>query len=174
MASKQHKSAGKKVKPSGPAATAVLWGLDPSFGQAASEKGEAVREVLRELGVRVRVAAPARLGDAAGAFAGLVGYRPAFTDYAGPLPQGEFVLLCNLNNAQVDGFIAGCREAGCVVGAKAVLTPANRSWPLVRLIEAVSAEHADRTKGQSLCPLPARPAGGATLEGLNPAAKDRP
>ena len=142
MAGKPSKKAVKKAKPSGPVATAVLWGLDPSFGEAAGEKGERVREVLRGLGVRVRVAAPARLGDAAGAFAGLVGFRPAFTDYAGPLPEGEFVLLCGLNNAQVDGFIAGCREAGCVVGAKAVLTPTNRKWPLVRLIEAVSAEHA--------------------------------
>ena len=134
--------AGKKGKPSGPVATAVLWGLDPSFGQAAGEKGAAVREVLRGLGVRVRVARPERLGDAVGAFAGLVGYRPSFVDYAGPLPEGEFVLLCGLNNAQVDGFLAGCREAGCVVGPKAVLTSANRDWPLVRLIEAVSAEHA--------------------------------
>ena len=142
MASKQRKAAGKKAKPSGPVATAVLWGLDPSFGEAAGEKGDAVREVLRGLGVRVRVAAPPRLGDPAGAFAGLVGFRPAFTDYAGPVPEGEFVLLCGLDNAQVDGFIAGCREAGCVVGAKAVLTLANRKWPLVRLIEAVAAEHA--------------------------------
>ena len=142
MAGKSRKKAGKKVKSAGPVATAVLWGLDPSFGEAAGEKGERVREVLRGLDVRVRVAAPERLGDAAGAFAGLVGYRPAFVDYVGPVPEGEFVLLCGLNNAQVDGFLAGCREAGCVVGPKAVLTPANRDWPLVRLIEAVSSEHA--------------------------------
>lgn len=135
------KKAAKKVKPSGPAPVAVLWGLDPSFGAEAAERGAAVREVLRGLGVRVRVAAPERLGDAAGAFAGLVGMRPAFTDYAGPVPECEFVLLCNLTNAQLDGFIAGCREAGCSVGAKALLTKANREWPLVRLIEAVEAEH---------------------------------
>lgn len=135
------KHAAKKVKPSGPAPVAVLWGLDPSFGEEAAARGEAVREVLRGLGVRARVAAPERLGDAAGAFAGLVGMRPAFKDYAGSVPECEFVLLCNLTNAQVDGFIAGCREAGCAVGAKALLTKANRGWPLVRLIEAVCAEH---------------------------------
>ncbi len=142
MAGKPNKKAAKKVKPSGPVATAVLWGLDPSFGEAAGKKGDAVREVLRGLGARVRVAAPARLGDPAGAFAGLVGFRPAFTDYAGPLPEGEFVLLCNMNETQFNGFISGCREAGCVVGPKAVLTKQNKTWPLVRLIEAVAAEHA--------------------------------
>ncbi len=143
----KNKPAKKKAKPSGPVATAVLWGLAPSFGEAAGKKGDAVREVLRGLGVRVRVAAPERLGDPAGAFAGLVGFRPAFTDYAGPVPEGEFVLLCNLTKEQVDGFISGCREAGCVVGPKAMLTPANRSWPLVRLIEAVGAEHAQMAGG---------------------------
>ncbi len=141
MAGKPNKKAAKKVKPSGPVATAVLWGLDPSFGEAAGKKGDAVREVLRGLGARVRVAAPARLGDPAGAFAGLVGFRPAFTDYAGPLPEGEFVLLCNMNEAQVNGFISECREAGCIVGPKAVLTKQNKTWPLVRLVEAVAAEH---------------------------------
>ena len=133
------KAAGsKKAKPSGPAACAVLWGLDPS-----GEKGAAVREVLHEMGVVARTATYERLGDPAGAFARLVGFRPAPVDYAGPAPEcGEFVLLCGLTNAQVDEFLARRREAGCTVGAKALLTKANRAWPLVRLIEAVAAEHA--------------------------------
>ena len=142
MAGKPRKKAAKKVKPSGPAPVAVLWGLDPSFGEAAGKKGDTIREVLKSLDVRPRVATAERLGDAAGAFAGLGGYRPAFTDYAGPAPECEFVLLCNLSNAQVEGFMAGCREAGCVVGPKAVLTKHNKDWPLARLIAAVNAEHA--------------------------------
>ena len=67
------KAAGsKKVKPSGPVPCAVLWGLDPS-----SEKGAAVRAVLREMGVVARTVARERLGDPAGAFARLVGFRPS-------------------------------------------------------------------------------------------------
>ena len=145
MAGKPRKKAAKKVKPSGPAPIAVLWGLDPSFGEVAGKKGDAIRAVLKPLGVRVRTATRERLGDAAGAFAGLVGYRPAFTDYAGPAPDCEFVFLCNMTNAQVESFMAGCREAGCVVGPKAVLTKHNKDWPLARLIAAVNAEHAQMT-----------------------------
>ena len=37
------------------------------------------------------------------------------------------------------------REAGCTVGPKALLTPANRSWPMARLIQAVNAEHQQMT-----------------------------
>ena len=133
------KAAGsKKAKPSGPVPCAVLWGLDPS-----SEKGAAVRAVLREMGVVARTALPERLGDPAGAFARLPGFRPAPVPYAGPVPAcDEFVLLCGLTSAQVDEFLARSREAGCAVGTKAMLTKTNRAWPLVRLMEAVSAEHA--------------------------------
>lgn len=135
---KKRAAGSKKVKPSGPAACAVLWGLDPS-----SEKGAAVRAVLKEMGVVARTALPERLGDAAGAFARLPGFRPAPLPYAGPAPAAEeFVLLCGLTDAQVDEFLARSREAGCTVGPKALLTKTNGAWPLVRLIDAVSAEHA--------------------------------
>ncbi len=142
MATKQHKKAGKKAKPSGPVATAVLWGLDP-----ASEKGAAIRAVLRDVGVVARTLAPERLGDPAGACAGLVGFRPSPVPWAGEVPDCEFVLLCNLTNAQVNDFLAKSREGGCVVGAKALLTKQNKAWPMARLIAAVAAEHAQMTRG---------------------------
>ena len=74
----------KKVKPSGPVPCAVLWGLDPS-----DEKGAAVRAVLKEMGVVARTALPERLGDPAGAFARMPGFRPAVVPYAGPEPVVE-------------------------------------------------------------------------------------
>lgn len=138
------KAAGsKKAKPSGPVPCAVLWGLDPS-----GEKGAVVRAVLKEMGVVARTALPERLGDAAGAFARLPGFRPTPVPYTGPAPAAEeFVLLCGLTDAQVNEFLARSREAGCVVGAKALLTKANRAWPLAKLIEAVVAEHAQMGGG---------------------------
>ena len=133
------KAAGsKKFKPSGPVPCAVLWGLDPS-----SEKGAAVRAVLREMGVVARTVARERLGDPAGAFARMPGVRQAPAPYDGPDPAcDEFVLLCGLTNKQVDEFLARSREAGCTVGTKALLTKVNRAWPLVRLMQAVAVEHA--------------------------------
>ena len=135
------KAAKKKAKPSGPARCAVLWGLDSSFGEEAGQKGVAVREVLRQMGVPARTLAYEHLGDTAAAAAGLVGARPALVPYDGPAPECEFVLLCGFNNPQVNEFIARSREAGCTVGPKAILTPANRLWPMARLIQAVNAEH---------------------------------
>lgn len=137
MAGKPKKKAARKNKPSGPVPCAVLWGLDSS-----GEKGAAVRGVLREMGVVARTATYEHLGDPVGAFARLVGFRPAPVAYAGPEPAcDEFVLLCGLSDAQVDEFLARSREAGCAVGTKALLTKVNRAWPFVRLMEAVAAEH---------------------------------
>lgn len=134
------KKSSSKSKPSGPVPCAVLWGLGPD-----SERGAAVRAVLREMGLVCRTAMPERLGDPAGAFARLPAMRPRLVPYAGPMPAGEFVLLCGLTQPQVEEFCARCREEDCVVGAKAALTRENRTWPLVRLIEAVKAEHAAMT-----------------------------
>ena len=136
--SKKKAAGSKKVKPSGPVPCAVLWGLDPS-----SEKGEAVRSLLRDMGVVARTALPERLGDPAGVFARLPGFRPAPMPYEGPVPPcDEFILLCGLADAQVNVFLARSREMGCVVGPKALLNKVNRSWPLARLISAVAEEHA--------------------------------
>lgn len=130
------KKPGKKVKPSR-SATAVLWGLDPS-----SERGAAVRAVLREMDVRARTARVEQLGLPAGVVAGGHGHVAPSAPGGVVAPDCEFALLCGFTNARVDEFLARSREAGCVVGAKALLTSANRNWPLGRLIEAVAAEHA--------------------------------
>lgn len=128
------KKPGKKVKPSRPA-RAVLWGLDPSCG-----KGAQVAAVLREVGAAVRVAAPEQLGMPAGLVA-RAGTGVAGPAWEGPVPRCEFMLLCGFSNEQINELIAKSREAGCTVGAKALLTPANKSWPLGRLICAVAGEH---------------------------------
>lgn len=135
------KKPGKKVKPSRPA-YAVLWGLDPSCG-----KGAQVAAVLREVGASVRVATPNQLGMPAGLVA-RAGAGVAGPAYDGSVPTCEFMLLCGFSNEQVNGLIAKSREAGCTVGAKALLTPANKNWSLGRLICAVAGEHEAMTGGE--------------------------
>ena len=79
------KKSSSKSKPSGPAPCAVLWGLGPD-----SERGAAVRAVLRGMGLVCRTAMPERLGDPAGAFARLPAMRPSPVPYAGPMPAFSF------------------------------------------------------------------------------------
>ena len=103
--------------------------------------------VLREVGASKRVAAPNQLGMPAGLVA-RAGAGVAGPAYDGPVPTCEFMLLCGFSNEQVNGLIAKSREAGCTVGAKALLTPANKNWSLGRLICAVAGEHEAMTGGE--------------------------
>ena len=50
----------------------ALYGLDEG-----TPRGDAVRSVLRDLGIRVRTIAPEHLGNPVGAIAGMPGMRPA-------------------------------------------------------------------------------------------------
>ena len=83
------KQKNRKAKPT---AAVLLWGLD-----RGTPKGDAVRAILKELGVVAKTVLPERLGDSAGAALGLVGMRPALMPYAGPVPECEFMLLANFS-----------------------------------------------------------------------------
>ena len=88
---------------------------------------------------------PKILCFAGGVAAALVGACPEHAPYDGHEPDCEIVVHCGYHNPQVSEFNARSREAGCTVGPKALLTPANRSWPMARLIQAVNAEHQQMT-----------------------------
>jgi hypothetical protein len=116
---------------------AALYRLD-----TGTPRGDAVRAVLQDQGIRVRTVAPERLGDPVGAIAGLRGFHPLRTPYAGEAPESEFMLLSNVANAQLDALLAAMREAGCSVACKAQVTQHNRLWPFEMLVREVSREHA--------------------------------
>lgn len=150
------KQKNKKAKPT---AAALLWGLD-----RGTPKGDAVRAILKELGVVAKTVLPERLGDSAGAALGLVGMRPALMPYAGPVPECEFMLLANFSEPLLQDFLLRSRQAGAQVGYKAVLTKTNKDWPVVNLINEVAAEHATmQVQGQAR--PPAEPAGPEAGEG---------
>ena len=133
MASRQDKTC------AGTSGCALLWNLD-----AGTSRGDAVRALLDEAHVEARTLTPAMLARSASEL-----LRPGQAGRAhGPrgrleaAPACEFMLLCDVPSEALQGFLAASRAAGAVVGCKAVLTDANRTWPLGHLISEVAAEHA--------------------------------
>ena len=129
-------SKSKAKHPARPTSVALLWGLD-----RGTPKGDVVCAILKELGAVAKTPLPERLGDTAAAALGLVGARPAFMPYTGPIPECEFMLLANFPEPLLKEFLARSRQAGAVVGCKAVLTKTNRDWRIVDLIDEVAKEH---------------------------------
>ena len=99
MAKKQ-KAQKKRGAPAPAQPLAALYLLD-----AGTPRGDAVRGVLLELGIRVRTVSPERLGDPVGAIAGVKGFHPLRTPYAGEVPEAEFMLLANVPGPQLDALL---------------------------------------------------------------------
>lgn len=118
----------------------ALYGLN-----AGTPRGDAVHEVLRGLGIRVRTITPERLNDAVGAVAGMVGMRPSPKPFEGEAPRDEFMLVYNLSGPQLDAVLAGLRQANASIAHKAQVTPHNRLWPLHVLMGEIAKEHAVMT-----------------------------
>lgn len=142
MAKKQ-KGSKKQGSSGAPQPMAALYRLD-----VGTPRGDAVRAVLAEQGIRAKTITADRLGDPVGAIAGLVGFRSARVPYAGDVPENEFMLLCNVSHAQVNQLLPAMREADCSVDCKAQLTQHNRLWPFATLVQEVSKEHASMTSDQ--------------------------
>lgn len=133
MAQKKGK---KQAKAKRPEYCVALLNLD-----RGTPRGDVVRGICKELGIPVRTIFPERLADPVGAVAGLIGFRPAFKPYDGPVPKEEFMLLCNLTGPLMDGLLLAMRDADVSVGCKAALTKFNKKWPVIDLVNEVAAEH---------------------------------
>ena len=106
-----------------------------------SERGALLWRVVRELDFDLREARAEQLSDPVGSLAGLMGYRPALAPFDGEAPEGEFLLLCNLNKHQLDDFLMALKIVGVSIPHKAVLTKENRGWSFIELMVQVAQEH---------------------------------
>ena len=128
------KNAGKAARASEP--LAALYNLN-----VGTPKGDAVRAVLAEQGIRAKTVTPDALGNPVGALAGMVGFRHQAKPFEGEAPQAEFMLLHNVKGERLSSLLAAMREADAVVDCKAQVTQYNRVWPFATLVAEVSREH---------------------------------
>lgn len=119
----------------------ALYGLDEG-----TPRGDAVRSVLRDLGIRVRTIKPEHLGNPVGAIAGMPGMRPSRNAFEGQAPRDEFMLVCPMPNALLNEMLAAMREANVSIAHKAQVTPHNRLWPVHVLMAEIAKEHAAMTQ----------------------------
>ena len=113
-----------------------------------SEKGSVLRDILAQAGVRACTVAPEQLGNPTGALAGLPGFKLSKLPYRGAVPECEFMLFAGFTSSILDAILASMREQGVSVAYKAQLTQFNKMWPFVQLIQEVSKEHEQMTRGQ--------------------------
>ena len=123
---------------------AALYNLD-----AGTARGDAVRGVLAQCGIRAKTVTPDMLSDPVGAIAGLAGFRHLKKPFEGEPPQVEFMLLHGVKGKGLDELLAAMREADASVGCKAQVTQHNRLWPFATLVNEVAREHEAMTSPDS-------------------------
>ena len=138
MAKKATQKKTRKPLQQGP--MVALYNLD-----GGTPHGDAVRDAVASLGIRVRTITTAHLNDSVGSIAGMVGMRPSPKPYDGDAPDDEFMLVCNLSSKQLDQMLAALRQADANVALKAQVTQHNRLWPLRVLMAEIAKEHAAMT-----------------------------
>ena len=63
-------------------------------------------------------------------------------DYTGEELEGEMILMAGLSGSQVDAVLKAIRKSGIgPIPYKAVLTPANQEWDVLKLFQEIRAEH---------------------------------
>ncbi len=135
MAKKNAQKKARKPQQQGP--MVALYNLN-----AGTQRGDAVRDVMGELGIRTRTITAAHLNDSVGSIAGMVGMHPAHKPFAGEAPSDEFMLVCNMPGKQLDALLAALRQADASIDHKAQVTPHNRPWPVHVLMAEIAKEHA--------------------------------
>jgi len=118
-------------------AKVLLYRLD-----AETPLGAGVRDILRELGIHTVTVEKNQLHEQVGALAGLPGCALTGAVFEGPPPEMPFLLMCGMGEKQLDSFLKAMRERGVSVAYKAILTPHNRDWTFLALMEEVAREHA--------------------------------
>jgi len=109
-----------------------------------AETFEAVRIVMRKLGVECRALPEESWREKVGFLLGMRGFKPAPQEDA---PEFDFpepvMVLDHIKGKRLDQVLAAMKEAEIPpIRYKAVVTPFNTLWTLRRLCETMKKEHA--------------------------------
>lgn len=78
-----------------------------------------------------------------GALAGFPGFDRDWRAKERPaLPQEACMVMAGLSSKELDGLLAGMKREGIIIPLKAVVTAANQSWSLARLMAELDKERA--------------------------------
>lgn len=110
--------------------------------QLQKEKENAIAEICKRLGIRLK-AIPARdYAQKLGYLAGIKGFPQEKVIFSGTPFPAEMLVFSGMNSDQVDMFLKQYKETGLpVIGLKAIVTPYNIFWTAEMLFSELMKEH---------------------------------
>ena len=112
----------------------LLYGME-------EERQAAVSAAAASLGIRVQVVEPAQLGSPLGRLLGWEGFQEGAPVLPEEIPAVECLVIGPMERRRLDQLLRTLGQAGVTVALKAMVTPTNQKWPMVRLIQELRREH---------------------------------
>lgn len=101
-----------------------------------------LKQVMVQMGVRIKVVEPEQVLEQVGYLAGIDGYSPAQESDEVPLICQDVLVLHNFSRERMDRFLSSIRKANVPkVDLKAVVTPQNIEWTFYHLYQELMEEH---------------------------------
>lgn len=72
--------------------------------------------------------------------------NPLTAPFNGEVPEESLLLMCDFSDKRMDALLFALRKAEAQIDYKAVLTPTNRKWNVLRLLLEMRAEKAAYAK----------------------------
>ncbi|MBQ8653355.1 MAG: DUF3783 domain-containing protein [Clostridia bacterium] len=111
-----------------------------------ADKLARVRFSAMRLGLLIQTVLPEDVHQPLGALCGLL---PRLEDVPAEPFGGEMLIMANLNRQQAERLLASLKQSRVQIPLKAVLTPTNVQWSLVRLHEELTRERAAVLRGET-------------------------
>lgn len=97
-----------------------------------------VKQTVATMRLRVESIPAAKFNQTVGSL--VSGGKEEELPYSGEIPEGSLLLMCGLNNSEVDQVLYRLRSQKIFTTYKAVLTPTNTSWNVLELYQEMKKE----------------------------------
>ena len=114
-------------------AVVLLYGADESTR-------EKLAGILKSMGLPYRLAEAGQEGESVGYLLGLAGYAHTQAAASAALVPETCLVMCGLEEAQLDGLLGAMKAAGVTIALKAIATPHNKGWSLAQLMRELRRE----------------------------------
>ena len=110
--------------------------------QLQKEKENAIAEICKRLGIRLKAIPDRDYAQKLGYLAGIKGFPQEKVIFSGTPFPAEMLVFSGMNSDQVDMFLKQYKETGLpVIGLKAIVTPYNIFWTAEMLFSELMKEH---------------------------------
>lgn len=113
--------------------------------QIQDSDADRIRDILGSMKIRMQIVPREQFRQTLGCL-NEGNMRSETEVYRGEAPEGSLLLMCGFSDKQMDHFLAALKKKLIRTDYKAILTPVNRNWNVLRLYAELEREKKEYRK----------------------------